>query len=113
MMFTMNRERDQALTVSLAPQEQELQSVQIYIRGLKVGSPPQFGVALKQEIQKVQPHDILDTQGAEALTNITYNQDQLDCISYHCIAIRQALMPVVAAFAPSPRDMGMVMNFCT
>jgi hypothetical protein len=106
-------EREVDLSHSMSLREVQAKTKQVYIKGLVVGRPPHYQKSLQQEMQHAQPHDLLSIEGAEALTNISYNQDQLDCLSYHSISIREILLPVVSAFSPMPQDMGVVMNFCT
>lgn len=83
-----------------------------YMIGLKLGKPPRFIAPTHKEVAMIQPYDLLKEKEAKFLENISYSQEQLDFISYYAIAIKQALTPVITAFASSPQDMGIIMNFC-
>lgn len=113
MVFFIEEEKDLAYMLSVGYNEYRCRSVQDYKKGLHLGLPPAYEPEVRKEIASVQPYDLLSVDGAQALDNIIYNQEQLDLVNYHAVTIRNALMPVVTAFASSPNDMGSVMNFCT
>ncbi|NIZ40368.1 hypothetical protein PVA45_02425 [Entomospira entomophila] len=98
---------------TLNKEEYFYQCAQQYQRGLKIGIAPQYIIPPQKSVSAMQPHDQLQVDGIDALHNISYSQEQLDFIHYHAIAIREALTPVITAFAPVPKDMGTIMNFCT
>jgi hypothetical protein len=113
MLFTLEKERMTSSTIPLSAFECQYQAKQQYQEGLSLGVPPKFSVPPATAFHDVQPHDLLRAEGASNLTNITYNQEQIDFIQYHAILMRQMLSPVISAFADTPQDMGMILNFCT
>lgn len=86
---------------------------QFFKKGRSLGVAPKYDIPSLKEINHIQPRDLLALTDHEALENIIYNQEQLDFIHAHAISIRQALAPVVTAFAKDPKDTGIILNFCT
>ncbi|NIZ47128.1 hypothetical protein PVA44_02340 [Entomospira nematocerorum] len=114
MVFTLERTMTGETNIkTLNKEEYFYQCAQQYQRGLRIGLPPQYVIPPIKSVSAMQPHDQLQSDGIDALQNISYSQEQLDFIHYHAIAIREALTPVITAFDTVPKDMGTIMNFCT
>ncbi|NIZ19851.1 hypothetical protein [Entomospira culicis] len=113
MMFVLEREKATVAGVALSDREYQYQVKKTYQDAPVIGRPPHFTRPSAKEVHDVQPFDLLQAEGAEALENISYNQEQLDFLHHHALSLRQALSPVISAFTDTPQDMGIVMNFCT
>lgn len=84
-----------------------------YREGRRLGVPPQHHNPNLNAILRVNNIDILSAAFSDKRCCTPYVQNQVDFISGHGIAIKEAFSPVRSAFTDRPQHHGVVLNFCT